>query len=1332
MVRGGEAVAAAAAAATELMQRHWLGGSAGAASGGGTNSMSAAELLAALDRFPDASTMPRPAPAAAASWPYDGEAAEAADAPATAGSRPLAGMLLSLLSAAVAPASPLAPLAAPRTGGGGGAASGASPRLAHSLSPSSSGEDGRPLPAAGLASMAAAARMAPVELRPPALPQGWQAPDFSPQQAPSPLPSSPTAVPLLGPPLTARGPTAVPLLFGAAGVELPAWAPAVLPPLPPPGVGPPLDPALEWAVATLSRFSTVAEPGPADLRVANRTLAAHLCPPPPPPLRQPLHRPPRQPRPEGAADGGATAAAVEEAEEEVERADLRPGHVAGWRGREEARAAPDLAVPWPLALPLLGAVGSRMNAVSALALLRLVYRQVGPAWRARLPPRQQHYLVASLRAAFTAALRQPHAIDPQTAAGLLVVMARLRLRSSPAVALLVSRVLSADGDGEERPQGAPESKPEDDTPSTSGREHDRDDGAHEAHGAAQPGSSGGSGAAAVGRGPHHASGNPRMRLSWVTATLYALAKLQPGGHKPGPGAGAGAGLTLPRRAVSKLLLGGGGYDAGGGDVGWPARRAARAKQLAAAATTAAAGRGGRGAGLALVGRMSGPQLLLAMEALAALYPALGRPGARARRLQLRRQQEQERPSAGRAPREAPARAAQQEEEEEAAAAGPDAAETVAAGAAEPHTPPVPLLELPPLRLPAALATALQSRLDQLPRRLLCRAPWAMAACGAAGRGHVWQQAYVSHVRPLLSEADPWDLVLMLRGAAAHVAAARRPAAEAPDAVAWAMAAAEHNASAPAAGPAKAAAPLADSASTSAPAASPSASAWLDSELADDALRRYVALLPSASLRHTVAVGCALAVLWRPGGGTDDDDDANHNGGPAAVAAPPATPPSTAAAPAPHSAHKAVAATARPPATQAHSPVAGGAAGLTPERELLARRAADLAPERDFLLAQLDAHAAARLAAAASAEASAGPRGGRARRREPVLAVAGGALYRVNVFLQQRNEDGSDDPPSTSIESPPFFVLRRYSQFRHLHEQLKSAFPVPMSGRGMAPPPKHPLVLGDKRDALERRRAELEKWLWRLVGTPELARSPQLKAFLEFDRALTRAQAAQARRRAEVHRLLDPSTLQSESAGPSTAPSEAGYGGYGAKGRGGYPGGGTDDSASDASGPVSLGGASSLAAPAAAVAAVEAWSGGGGGLGPSALRGAVPDPRAQGPAVGGLDNDSPAAAAAAATAAGAAAGPGSAVGGGAAAAAAARLGIHLTSRSDVRRLVDLLVAKLETACSDAAAAAAEAALLRDANRAMAERLGELEGEVAGGGAAAEAPLEIAPLKTPACS
>lgn len=72
-------------------------------------------------------------------------------------------------------------------------------------------------------------------------------------------------------------------------------------------------------------------------------------------------------------------------------------------------------------------------------------------------------------------------------------------------------------------------------------------------------------------------------------------------------------------------------------------------------------------------------------------------------------------------------------------------------------------------------------------------------------------------------------------------------------------------------------------------------------------------------------------------------------------------------------------------------------------------------------------------------------------------------------------------------------------------QLKAQFPDAMKAKGMSPPAKHPLTLGDKRDMLERRREELERWLWRLIATQDVARSVSLKKFLEFDKALQRAQ-----------------------------------------------------------------------------------------------------------------------------------------------------------------------------------------------------------------------------------
>lgn len=66
----------------------------------------------------------------------------------------------------------------------------------------------------------------------------------------------------------------------------------------------------------------------------------------------------------------------------------------------------------------------------------------------------------------------------------------------------------------------------------------------------------------------------------------------------------------------------------------------------------------------------------------------------------------------------------------------------------------------------------------------------------------------------------------------------------------------------------------------------------------------------------------------------------------------------------------------------------------------------------------------------------------------------------------------------------------------------------MRERGLAPPPKHALHLGGQKEMLDRRREELERWLWRLIAKPELARSQALRSFLEFDRALARFQQQQ--------------------------------------------------------------------------------------------------------------------------------------------------------------------------------------------------------------------------------
>ena len=60
---------------------------------------------------------------------------------------------------------------------------------------------------------------------------------------------------------------------------------------------------------------------------------------------------------------------------------------------------------------------------------------------------------------------------------------------------------------------------------------------------------------------------------------------------------------------------------------------------------------------------------------------------------------------------------------------------------------------------------------------------------------------------------------------------------------------------------------------------------------------------------------------------------------------------------------------------------------------------------------------------------------------------------------------------------------------------------PKAMEGREPPPRRALAGVNKRpDLIERRRRELEQWLWRLVADPELARSRPLNGFLELSDA----------------------------------------------------------------------------------------------------------------------------------------------------------------------------------------------------------------------------------------
>ncbi|KAK9834256.1 hypothetical protein WJX81_000497 [Elliptochloris bilobata] len=87
------------------------------------------------------------------------------------------------------------------------------------------------------------------------------------------------------------------------------------------------------------------------------------------------------------------------------------------------------------------------------------------------------------------------------------------------------------------------------------------------------------------------------------------------------------------------------------------------------------------------------------------------------------------------------------------------------------------------------------------------------------------------------------------------------------------------------------------------------------------------------------------------------------------------------------------------------------------------------------------------------------------------------------------------------------VLRRFSHFTKLHARLRKELgPKAMEGR--EPPPRRALAGVNRRpDLIERRRRELEQWLWRLVADPELARSRPLNGFLELSDAARLVQRA---------------------------------------------------------------------------------------------------------------------------------------------------------------------------------------------------------------------------------
>ena len=78
------------------------------------------------------------------------------------------------------------------------------------------------------------------------------------------------------------------------------------------------------------------------------------------------------------------------------------------------------------------------------------------------------------------------------------------------------------------------------------------------------------------------------------------------------------------------------------------------------------------------------------------------------------------------------------------------------------------------------------------------------------------------------------------------------------------------------------------------------------------------------------------------------------------------------------------------------------------------------------------------------------------------------------------------------------VLRRYSHFERLYERLKEELgPKASAGLELLPPKRS--LAGPLREAraVDRRRRELEAWLWRVVAHQGAARSRPVQAFLEL-------------------------------------------------------------------------------------------------------------------------------------------------------------------------------------------------------------------------------------------
>ncbi|KAK9825314.1 hypothetical protein WJX74_008521 [Apatococcus lobatus] len=101
------------------------------------------------------------------------------------------------------------------------------------------------------------------------------------------------------------------------------------------------------------------------------------------------------------------------------------------------------------------------------------------------------------------------------------------------------------------------------------------------------------------------------------------------------------------------------------------------------------------------------------------------------------------------------------------------------------------------------------------------------------------------------------------------------------------------------------------------------------------------------------------------------------------------------------------------------------------------------------------------------------------------------FYRVEVRVVAPESGGASKCRS---------VLRRFSHFSRLYSRLKEEVGAKKMAKMDLPSRRAFMGVNKRPDLIERRRRELEGWLWKLIGDPEVARSRMLNNFLELSDA----------------------------------------------------------------------------------------------------------------------------------------------------------------------------------------------------------------------------------------